>query len=79
MRGTLIMFTDGLYERRGEPVDVGLERVRTTAIGLGDRPLQALVDELLEALTGDGAPDDTAILAVRVPPAAIPEAHAHAH
>jgi serine phosphatase RsbU (regulator of sigma subunit) len=65
MRGTLLMFTDGLYERRGESVDVGLERVRTTAIGLGDRPLQALVDELLEALTGDGAPDDTAILAVR--------------
>jgi serine phosphatase RsbU (regulator of sigma subunit) len=65
MRGTLLMFTDGLYERRGEPVDVGLERVRTTAVGLGDRPLQALVDELLEALTGDGAPDDTAILAVR--------------
>lgn len=63
--GTLLMFTDGLYERRGEPVDVGLERVRTTAATMAARPLQSLVDALMEALTGDGAPDDTAILAVR--------------
>lgn len=64
-RGTLLMFTDGLFERRGEPVDLGLERVREAAVARREHPLQLLVDELLAAFTEDGAPDDTAILALR--------------
>jgi serine phosphatase RsbU (regulator of sigma subunit) len=62
--GTLVAFTDGLVERRGEVIDVGLERLRTVA---GRRPLP--VDELLaelerELVSGDHR-DDTAIVAMQ--------------
>lgn len=63
--GTLLLFTDGLYERRDESIDVGLERVRTIALEHVERPLEAMVEALMGSLTDDAAVDDTAILAVR--------------
>ena len=58
-----MLFTDGLFERRGEPIDVGLERVRQAA----DRStgLDELVDGVFEALGAGTNEDDTAILAIR--------------
>ncbi len=64
-RGTSILFfTDGVFERRGESLDVGLERLRSAAVEGG-----ATADELLDVVDramADGAGhDDAAMLAVR--------------
>jgi serine phosphatase RsbU (regulator of sigma subunit) len=54
----LVAFTDGLVERRGEDIDVGLERVRE-AVG-GAAPLNAagLVQRVLDAVDSSGGHDD---------------------
>jgi anti-sigma regulatory factor (Ser/Thr protein kinase) len=58
---TLVLFTDGLVERRGESLDVGLAALQDRAAAGGP------VDALLDRLTGllDGHDDDVAVLAVR--------------
>jgi anti-sigma regulatory factor (Ser/Thr protein kinase)/putative methionine-R-sulfoxide reductase with GAF domain len=64
---TLILYTDGLVEQRGESMDTGLERLRSAADGSGEDP-QPLTDRLLRTLrpTQTGV-DDVAILAVSMP------------
>ncbi|WP_435743207.1 PP2C family protein-serine/threonine phosphatase [Nocardioides sp. SYSU DS0663] len=62
---TLLCYTDGLVERRGEAVDTGLQRLADTVAPLVDRPLPDLIARTLEAMRGDGAADDTAVLALR--------------
>lgn len=61
---TLVAFTDGLVERRGEVLDTGLERLRVAATGT-----QLALDELLSNLARDLASlehhDDTAIVGIR--------------
>jgi serine phosphatase RsbU (regulator of sigma subunit) len=61
---TVLLYTDGLVERRHEVLDDGLERLRVAA-----RASFASVDELLERIVGavipDGADDDAALLGVR--------------
>jgi phosphoserine phosphatase RsbU/P len=61
----LVLYTDGLVERRREPIDAGLERLRRAAEGF-EGPLGALCDHLLEALCPPpGTPqDDIALIAV---------------
>jgi serine phosphatase RsbU (regulator of sigma subunit) len=66
---TVVLFTDGLVERRGRTVDEGLHRVRETAAAVADRPLETLCDALLTRFPAR-ADDDIAILAVRVRTAA---------
>jgi hypothetical protein len=61
---SLVAFTDGLFERRGESVDVGLERVRAVAAANGGSTVQELVDRLTEELA-TGVDDDTVLLGVR--------------
>lgn len=70
---TLIAFTDGLVERRGESIDVGLQRLREAASG-EPMPPQEIVATLTTGLITDSAPDDTIVLAIGwLPqPAAIP-------
>ncbi|MDG9717890.1 SpoIIE family protein phosphatase [Streptomyces sp. DH24] len=64
---TLLLYTDGLVERRAEDITVGLERLRRHASAAVRRPLEAFCDELLaELLTVDGD-DDVAMVAVRLP------------
>ena len=63
---TLLLFTDGLVERRGESLDDGLARLQQVLAGLVDLPLDALCDRLLDQLAADG--DDVALLAVRAHP-----------
>jgi serine phosphatase RsbU (regulator of sigma subunit) len=62
--GTIVAFTDGLVERRGESLDLGLERAREAVTG-PERPLQDLLGEMAESLGADTADDDTAMLALR--------------
>jgi len=62
-RATLVAFTDGLIERRGETLGVGLTRLRDTA-ATQRRSLEDLMEKLVRELAFDGR-DDTAILGVR--------------
>ncbi|HVB07114.1 MAG TPA: PP2C family protein-serine/threonine phosphatase [Acidimicrobiales bacterium] len=61
---TLVLFTDGLVERRGEILDEGLERVRAR-VSAGAESIDGLVGSLVEELSGGRADDDTAVLGIR--------------
>ncbi len=60
---TFVAYTDGLIERRDEPITDGLERLRT-AMPTEGAPEEVL-DLLLERLAPQGADDDVVLLAVR--------------
>lgn len=60
----LFVFTDGLVERRDEPLDVGFERLRGVVQSAGGS-LDEVVDDVVHTMAGDGAADDLAILALR--------------
>jgi serine phosphatase RsbU (regulator of sigma subunit) len=61
----LVLYTDGLVERRTEPIDESLERLRAAADGF-DGPAEALCEHLMEAMRPPaGAPhDDIAVIAL---------------
>ena len=62
----LVLYTDGLVERRGHTIDEGLEELRLAILD-GPREPQKLVEHLLERVVGDAERgDDIALLAVRV-------------
>jgi anti-sigma regulatory factor (Ser/Thr protein kinase) len=64
---TVLLYTDGLVEKRGESIDMGLERLEAAVAGAPHEP-EPLCDRVLEALV-DGTPgDDVALLAVRALP-----------
>ncbi|MFE6133341.1 PP2C family protein-serine/threonine phosphatase [Streptomyces sp. NPDC056437] len=62
---TLLLFTDGLIERRHDALDEGLQALLRTAEELAGREIDDQVDRLLGAATGD-TDDDTSLIAVRV-------------
>jgi serine phosphatase RsbU (regulator of sigma subunit) len=65
---TVLLYTDGLIERRDADLDAGLERLTRHLRELAGVPLQQLCDELLHLLV-DGKPDDdVALVAVRLHP-----------
>jgi PAS domain S-box-containing protein len=64
---TLLLYTDGLVERRGEDLAVGLERLRRHAATAVRLPLEAFCDRLLDDLLTTDGDDDVAMVAVRVP------------
>ncbi|MFS0699548.1 SpoIIE family protein phosphatase [Cellulomonas sp. 179-A 4D5 NHS] len=61
---TVLLYTDGLVERRGEPLRHGLERLRQHIESLADLPLDDLCDRLIQDLAAN-TEDDVALLAVR--------------
>jgi serine phosphatase RsbU (regulator of sigma subunit) len=61
---TLVAFTDGLVERRGEVLDVGLARLRDMATEQ-QLPLDELLAKLARELASDDHQDDTAIVGVQ--------------
>ncbi|SNQ49306.1 Serine phosphatase RsbU, regulator of sigma subunit [Frankia canadensis] len=64
---TLLLFTDGLVEDRHRPVDVGMELLRSAAVGSGHENPDDLCDQALQALGRSiEHDDDTALLAVRI-------------
>ncbi len=65
---TLLLYTDGLVERRDETLDVGLGRLLSHLAELAAVPPDVLCDALLARLLRDGAEDDVALLAVRLHP-----------
>ena len=63
---TLILFTDGLVERRDSTLAEGFERLRAAAAEAPGDP-ERLVDHVLDRLVGDDVRgDDIALLAVRL-------------
>jgi serine phosphatase RsbU (regulator of sigma subunit) len=70
---TLLAFTDGLIERRGEDIDRGFERLADAATDLGPT-LEGVLSRLLTTVAEDTAGDDIAILAFRWVDAQSPEA-----
>jgi serine phosphatase RsbU (regulator of sigma subunit) len=63
---TVLLYTDGLIERRDSTLDDGMARLAEHLRELADRPLDELCDEILRAMV-DGTPlDDVALVAVRL-------------
>ncbi|MFF9853552.1 PP2C family protein-serine/threonine phosphatase [Streptomyces litmocidini] len=62
---TLLIFTDGLVERRGEDIDLSLARLAALRLPAGSGPEQ-VVEEVLHRLGAHHAEDDVAVLAARV-------------
>jgi serine phosphatase RsbU (regulator of sigma subunit)/PAS domain-containing protein len=65
---TVLLYTDGLVERRDSDLDDGTVRLRQALAELADLPLQELLDELLERLVHGRPEDDVALVAVRLHP-----------
>lgn len=63
---TLILYTDGLVERRGENLGTGLDRLRAAAERYAGHPVDALLDALRGELVGRRHADDVALLAARI-------------
>ncbi len=63
--GTLLLYTDGLVERRGESLDVGLTRLARAAEKDADVPVDGLLARVVNELVPGGANDDTALLGLR--------------
>jgi serine phosphatase RsbU (regulator of sigma subunit) len=61
---TLLAFTDGLVERRGEHLQTSLERLRNSALR-ARLTLPELLDKLVADLTAGEAKDDIAIVGLR--------------
>jgi serine/threonine-protein kinase RsbW len=64
---TLVLYTDGLIERKGESLAVGLERLSSSAGAASGHGLQQLVDRVLSAmLAGHPQEDDVCVIAGRL-------------
>jgi serine phosphatase RsbU (regulator of sigma subunit) len=59
----VLLYTDGLIERRGVPFSEALERLRSVFAAAPDDPEQC-IESVLDAFGGAEQPDDVAILAV---------------
>jgi len=73
---TVLLYTDGLVERRDQPLQVGLERLQEALEDLAarDLDLDGLVDAVLARMLPARREDDVAVLALRLHPRAGHEA-----
>lgn len=59
----LLLYTDGLFERRDRPLDAGLDRLVEEFDRRRDAPLPTLIEELTESMLADeSAQDDVCVL-----------------
>ena len=66
---SLVLYTDGLVERRDASLDAGIARVTQAVSRLGDAGAEATADAVVTA-AGSSNEDDIAVLVLRVGPAA---------
>jgi integral membrane sensor domain MASE1/anti-sigma regulatory factor (Ser/Thr protein kinase) len=65
---TLVLFTDGLVDRRDVAVNDGMERLRAAVAARTGADIDDLTGELLDLLVPPDASDDVAILSARLAP-----------
>lgn len=63
----LVLYTDGLIERRGRSLDAGFEQLRSTVVSSRGLPIEELADTMLDRLDPAHRRDDTAFMCVRIP------------
>lgn len=63
---TVLMYTDGLIERRDAPLDDGLDRLVHAVTDLADAGLDELCDGVLDRMVRGRPDDDVALVAVRL-------------
>ena len=65
---TVLLYTDGLVERRGQSLDVGLQLLRDTLVELAgaEADLATLCEATLNRMRPDRPDDDVALVAVRL-------------
>jgi anti-anti-sigma factor len=64
---TVVLYTDGLIERRGATIDEGLGNLLEAAAG-SNGDVESLCDRLVHSLGADGSSDDVALLVLRLTP-----------
>lgn len=64
---TLLLFTDGLVERRDQDIDTGLAELAEEAARVATAPLEDMCDTLMGRNRRQVADDDVALLALRMP------------
>jgi hypothetical protein len=62
----LVLYTDGLVERRHENLDEGLLRLAKAAVASRDEPVEEIANRLIEELVGTTARDDVALVVKRI-------------
>jgi serine phosphatase RsbU (regulator of sigma subunit) len=69
---TLLLYTDGLVERRGAVLDEGTDRLRRALADLARDPVEELSDALLDRMLPGTPQDDVALVVLRLtaPPGA---------
>ncbi len=65
---TVLLFTDGLIERRDSDIDDGMDRLLGALADLADLPLQEVCDRVIERMVEGQPDDDVALVAVRLHP-----------
>ncbi|PPK90805.1 PAS domain S-box-containing protein [Kineococcus xinjiangensis] len=65
---TVLLYTDGLVERRDVSMDDRIEELRSALAELAHLPLDELCDALLARMLPGGSDDDVAVVAVHVHP-----------
>jgi serine phosphatase RsbU (regulator of sigma subunit) len=65
---TVLLYSDGLVERRDSDLDAGHDRLVEVLTELADRPLPELCDLLVERMVDHHPDDDVALVAVRLHP-----------
>jgi len=62
----VLLYTDGLVERRDRTMTERLAELHDTVADLADRPLDELCDELIARMLPAGSDDDVALVVVRI-------------
>jgi serine phosphatase RsbU (regulator of sigma subunit) len=62
----LVLYTDGLVERRNESLDDGLLRLANAAVAFRHEPVEDVANRLIEELVGPTARDDVALVVKRI-------------
>jgi len=68
----VVLYTDGLVERRGEDLGLGIEALAARVATLTG-PVDGLPEELVAAMLPEGPDDDVAVLVARVDPPTVDE------
>ncbi len=66
----IVLYSDGLVERRDRPLQTGLDELLVTVDGLRDAPVGELVASLAAEVEDGSRPDDVCVLALRLGPPA---------